>query len=224
MRARRLGARGVLCLRMCGISTFSIDRGAARLWRPVTLLPAISRPHGVHRPCHQYRSNQRRDGDCPTALRWSSLVGKIVFLKFMHKNGTYFIDGRLEEGGVTRGLVPVLDLKCTGSRAIEDAGVELRLFRHSPHCGGVRLIGRVLQTPGKRMDASLGKDSNRSRVERFHRDGFRARWNLPCKRPASRTLFNSRADLWIPRDRSRLPQRDSEVRRCLGMRSARQQS
>lgn len=69
---------------------------------------------------------------------------KIVFLKFIQNKGTYFIDGRFEEGIVTRWVVPVLDLKCTGSCPIEAAGVELRLFRDSPRWNGVRIIGRVL--------------------------------------------------------------------------------
>ena len=71
---------------------------------------------------------------------------KVVFLKFINRKGTYFIDGRFEEGIVTRWLVPVLDLKCTGSCPIEAAGVELRLFRDN-QWDGVRIIGRVLQSP-----------------------------------------------------------------------------
>jgi Carboxypeptidase regulatory-like domain len=78
------------------------------------------------------------------ALPWWN---KIVFLKFIQKKGTYFVDGRFEEGLVTRWLVPVLDLKCTGSSTIENAGVELRLFRDSPRWNGVRLIGRVSNAP-----------------------------------------------------------------------------
>jgi hypothetical protein len=78
------------------------------------------------------------------ALPWWN---KIVFLKFIQKKGTYFVDGRFEEGLVTRWLVPVLDLKCTGSSTIENAGVELRLFRDSPRWNGVHLIGRVSNAP-----------------------------------------------------------------------------
>ena len=72
---------------------------------------------------------------------------KIVFLKFIHQKGTYFIDGRFEEGIVTRWVVPVLDLKCSGSCPIDVAGVELRLFRDN-HWAGVRITGRVLQSTG----------------------------------------------------------------------------
>jgi len=73
---------------------------------------------------------------------------KVVFLKFIDRKGTYFIDGRFEEGIVTRWVVPVLDLKCSGSCPIEAAGVELRLFRDN-HWDGVRIIGRALQSTGR---------------------------------------------------------------------------
>lgn len=92
---------------------------------------------------------QQRFGGLP----WGN---KIVFLKFINKKGTYFIDGRFEEGIVTRWVVPVLDLKCTGSCPIEAAGVELRLFRDSPHWDGVRIIGRVLEPPGMGLTPASG--------------------------------------------------------------------
>jgi hypothetical protein len=68
---------------------------------------------------------------------------KIVFLKSIPEKGTWFVHGGVEGGIVTRWLVPVLDQKCSGSAPIQDAGVELRLFRDSPHWEGVRIIGRV---------------------------------------------------------------------------------
>src|SRR5579863_1126000 len=69
---------------------------------------------------------------------------KIVFLKFVQRKNIYFVDGRFEEGIVTRWFVPVLDLKCTASAPFQNAGVELRLFRGNPQWQGVRLIGQVL--------------------------------------------------------------------------------
>lgn len=81
---------------------------------------------------------------------------KIVFLEFVPQKSTWFVDGRLDEGVVTRWLVPVLDLKCTGSAPIQDAGVELRLFRDSPHWDGVRIIGRVLGPPSRGWTPAVG--------------------------------------------------------------------
>jgi hypothetical protein len=92
---------------------------------------------------------ERRFGGLPW---WN----KIVFPKFVDQKGTYFVDGRFEEGIVTRWLVPVLDLKCSGSDRVQDAGVELRLFRDSPHWDGVRIIGRVLEPPGKGRTPASG--------------------------------------------------------------------
>jgi len=81
---------------------------------------------------------------------------KVVFLKFVSKKGEWFVAGRLEEGIVTRLLFPVVDMKCTGSNRIENAGVELRLFRDSPHWEGVRIIGRVLQPSEKGLTPAAG--------------------------------------------------------------------
>jgi hypothetical protein len=83
---------------------------------------------------------QERFGGIP---RWN----KIVFLKYVLHKGAWFVDGRVEDGIITRWLVPVFDLKCTGSAPIQDAGVELRLFRDSPHWEGVRIIGTVRKRP-----------------------------------------------------------------------------
>jgi hypothetical protein len=74
---------------------------------------------------------------------------KIVFLKFIPEKATWFVDGRLEDGIVNRWIVPVLDLKCTRSSRVQDAGVELRLLRDSPDWDGVRIIGRIIQAPRK---------------------------------------------------------------------------
>ena len=112
-----------------------------------TVLEAISRPHCVHRPGGECGSDHWGDGNRATALRGDALVEQDRVFKVHTPEGHYFIDGRWEEGVVTRWLVPVLDLKCTGSSSIEDAGVELRLFRDSPQWNGVRLIGRVFDTP-----------------------------------------------------------------------------
>jgi hypothetical protein len=70
---------------------------------------------------------------------------RIVFLKFARLKDTYFVDGRLEEGVLTRWILPVLDMKCTGSSLLQDAKVELRLLRDGPRWSGVRVIGRVLK-------------------------------------------------------------------------------
>lgn len=86
---------------------------------------------------------QQRFGGLPW---WS----KVVFLKFVRSKGSWFVDGRLEEGLVTNWVVPVLDLKCSGSAPFRDAGVELRLFRDGRRWNGVRIIGRVVAPPGAR--------------------------------------------------------------------------
>lgn len=83
---------------------------------------------------------QQRFGGIPP---WN----KIVFLEHVLEKGSYFVNGSFEEGIITRWLVPVFDLKCTGSAPIQDAGVELRLFRDSPHWDGVRIIGTVQNRP-----------------------------------------------------------------------------
>ena len=82
---------------------------------------------------------QQRFGGIP---RWN----EIVFLKYVEK-GTWFVNGEVEDGIVTRWLFPVFDLKCSGSEPIQDAGVELRLFRDSPNWEGVRIIGTVQNRP-----------------------------------------------------------------------------
>jgi hypothetical protein len=119
---------------------------------------------------------QERFGGIP---RWN----KVVFLKYVQK-GTWFVDGRVEDGIITRWLVPVLDLKCTGSAPIQDAGVELRLFRGSSDWGGVRIIGRVLQPPGKGWTPASGTtvviDGPRGSVTTFtDRDGIYDVTGLP---------------------------------------------
>jgi hypothetical protein len=75
---------------------------------------------------------------------------KVVFLKAPGKRGVqYFVDGRLDNGLLTRNILPVIDTKCTGSELLQDAKVELRLLRGSPHWDGVRIIGRVLKLRGE---------------------------------------------------------------------------
>lgn len=74
---------------------------------------------------------------------------KVVFLKAPGRPGDqYFVDGRLDNGLLTRYFFPVIDMKCTGSDRLEDAKVELRLLRGSPRWDGVRIIGRVLKLAG----------------------------------------------------------------------------
>jgi len=80
-------------------------------------------------------------------LPWHS---RIVFLKAPGKPGDqYFVDGRVDNGLLTRNILPVIDTKCTGSALLQDATVELRLLRDSPHWDGVRIIGRVLKLRGE---------------------------------------------------------------------------
>jgi hypothetical protein len=73
--------------------------------------------------------------------RWA----RIVLLKWGRVGDEFFVDGRPAEGLLTGHIVPVLDMKCTGSAFLKDAKVELRLLRDSPHWNGVRIIGRAVE-------------------------------------------------------------------------------
>lgn len=75
-------------------------------------------------------------------LPWWS---KILFLKWGREGETYFVDGRLANGLLTRRPIPVVDMKCTGSSPLEDAKVELRLLRGNPDWPGVRIIGKAVR-------------------------------------------------------------------------------
>jgi hypothetical protein len=73
--------------------------------------------------------------------RWA----RIVLLKWGRVGDEFFVDGRRAGGVLTGHIVPVIDMKCTGSAALKDAKVELRLLRDSPHWSGVRIIGRAVE-------------------------------------------------------------------------------
>lgn len=84
--------------------------------------------------------------------RWT----KVVLFKGGRTGQTYFADGRLDEGLLTRWPLPVVDLKCTGSTLIEDAQVELRLLKQSPRWEGVRIIGRAeAMRPGSSVPSGM---------------------------------------------------------------------
>jgi hypothetical protein len=68
---------------------------------------------------------------------------KVVLLKGGRVGDEFFVDGRPSDGLLTRSIVPVVEMKCTGSSYLKDAAVELRLLA-GPSWQGVRIIGQAV--------------------------------------------------------------------------------
>ena len=71
---------------------------------------------------------------------------KLVFLPVSAKPGdTFFIDGQLGMGILTRYLFPVINMHCSRSAPLQEAAVDLRVLREGPPTDGVRVIGQVVR-------------------------------------------------------------------------------
>jgi len=77
-------------------------------------------------------------------------------VKWPAESDSVFVDGRRRPGALTRRL-PLFDIYCTRTKALADAGIDLRVLRDGRPKQGIRILGRtVTLTPERKWKTVAG--------------------------------------------------------------------